>query len=321
MRTHVMSPDLQGRVDGTISANLLSGFPDQSSSRHDCDVILVPISMFADFRFNPLLREIDKPWVLIDYLEYEWSENMGTTHLFGQNTRDCRWLQPPWWELCDFVRERPPAMYFKRELRFVNETDRVKPIDWPCYLGEAPFEARMQFDARAIEVFFSWGFSHPSRPRLHADIFRAMTTHAIGVIGHPDEFEGYFGSPSARTWAAFFNPWYARMSISKIEWYQMRSKISVSLPGCGKKCFRHAEAPVGTVMALCEDELAWSYDWVDGQNCIRLDPAHIFEDLEEATKRPDLYKIYRGSQETIALYRTKPYVLNYVIPLIERALQ
>lgn len=321
-----MSPDLQGRIDGTISANLLSGFPDQSSSRHDCDVVLVPISLFHDFKFNPLLRDINKPWVLIDYLEYEWCCDM--SHFIGRNTRECRWLSPAWWEFDEFAKEHPPAMYFKRELLSREVTDRIKPIDWPCYIGQPPVQSEDEFNARPIEVFFSWGFSHPSRPRMHAQIFHAMTTHSIGVISELNQFEHYFRSPCARTWASVFTPWYARSPIERVIWFQQRSKISVSLPGAGKKCFRHAEAPVATIMALQDDYLAWSYPWIDGSNCIRLAADHgssvddsvAFEDLEDATKRADLYQIYLRSQETIDKYRTKPYINQYVIPLIQNAL-
>lgn len=322
MRTYVMSPDSRNRVDGTISANLLSGFPDQSSSRHDCDVLLVPISTFSDFRFNISLKDIDKPWVLIDFTELEWCyfDEKNETHLLGKNTRECRWLSPAWWEFCDFVRDHPPVMYFKRELLAKDVTAAVKPIDWPCYLGDSPFQSEAEFNARPIEVFFSWGFSNPSRPRLHAEIFRAMTTHGIGVISEVDQFEGYFKGPCARTWASIFSPWYSRKPIADLIWYQARSKMSVSLPGCGKKCFRHAEAPVSTIMALQYDDLAWSYDWIDEDNCIRLESGHEFEDLDAATKRPDLYSIYLKSQETIAKYRTGPYVRDYILPLIEKAM-
>lgn len=322
MRTHVLSPDLQGRIDGTVAANLLSGFPDQSSSRHDCDVILVPISTLADFKFNPALKDIDKPYVILDYLEYEWCEDMPVTHLFGRNTRDCRWLSPAWWDFCDFVRDRPPAMYFKRELSVTEGAERVKPLDWPCYLESAPFQSEDEFNKRPVEVFYSWGFSHPSRPRLHGEIFKAMTTHGLGLISETDQFDGYFRNPSARTWVSIFSPWYTRKPISDITWYQTRSKLSVSLPGCGKKCFRHAEAPVGTIMALQWDNLAWSFPWTHLDNCIRIGEQSIemLMNLDAATKRPDLYKIYVRSQETIELYRTKPYVQNYIIPAIASVL-
>lgn len=325
MRTHVISPDLQGRIDGTIAANLLSGFPDQSSSRHDCDVILVPFSFMADFKFNPALRDISKPWVALDYLEYEWNCDMMSTHFIGANTRDCRWLRPDWWEFCDFAKERPPVAYFKRELIAQDVSGDVCPIEWPCYLESTELATEEAFNARPIEVFNSWGFSHPSRPRLHADIFRAMTTQGIGVISEHNQYEGYFKGPCQRTWATIFSPWYARRPITDILWYQERSKLSVSLPGCGKKCFRHAEAPVSTIMAVAKDDLAWSFPWHDGVNCVRLNPGssgmffgcgQMFEDLHEATRRPDLYQIYLAGQETIDRYRTKRYVNEYIIPKI-----
>lgn len=316
MRTHVMSPDMQGRIDGTVAANLLSGFPDQSSSRHDCDVILVPFSFMSDFKFNPLLKDISKPWVALDFLEYEWNCDMMSTHFVGLNTRDCRWLRPEWWEFDDFAKAHPPIAYFKRELRALDAGVDVYPIEWPCYVPPTIEILENDFNSRRIEVFNSWGFSHPSRPRLHADIFRSMTTHGIGVISEHDQYEGYFKGPCHRTWATIFSPWYARRPITDILWYQERSKISVSLPGCGNKCFRHAEAPVGAIMAATQDDLAWSFPWIHERNCIRLRRGHEFTDLEAATRREDLYAIFLRGLENIDRYRTKRYVNEYLVKTI-----
>lgn len=322
MRVHVLSPDAAARVDGTIQAHLLSGFPNVSSSPHDCDVILVPITTLAGFKFNPKLRDIKKPWALLDYVEYEWCFDMQNhcTHLFGLNTRECRWLSPAWWDLCDFVRDNPPVVYFKRELLAQDATDTVRPIDWPVYFESPALHTEEEFNARPIEVFFNWGFSSPSRPLLHGKIFEAMATHGIGVISETDHFHGYFQNPCARTWASIFAPHYARKPTTTIQWMQERSKISVSLPGCGKKCFRHGEACWHTIMALHHDSLAWSYDWKQYENCIRLRPGHEFEDLDCATKRSDLFAIYLAGNATMEKYRKGAYVENYITPLIAERL-
>lgn len=322
MRVHCLSPDSQGRIDGTITAHLLSGFHDRSSSPHDCDVILVPITTFADFRFNPRLRDIKKPWVLLDFCELEWNYfDLGNdTMLFGKNAKECRWLNPHWHPFDDFVRENPPVVYFKRELLEVNRSDNVVPIDWPCRLEIPPLDTEEQFNSRPIEVLHCWGYSNPARPVLHADIFRAMATHGIGVLSEIEHFHDYFKSPAARTWATIFSPCYARKPITTIEWMQQRCKISVSLPGCGVKSFRDAESSVGTIMALSFDRLARSFPWFHGENCFRLRPSHAFEDLDAATKRDDLFSIYCKGQETIANLQTKRYVENYITPLIEAKL-
>lgn len=314
-----MSGDAQGRIDGTIKAHLLSGFPDVSSSPHDCDVIVVPVSTFADYRFNPKLRDIKKPWVLLDYTELEWNYfDLGnTTLLFGQNAKECRWLNPHWHPLHDFVREHPPIVHFKRELLEEDECDNIFPIDWPCALEVPAPQTEQEFEERPIEVFNCFGYSHPARPLLHADIFRGIVEHGLGVISEAGHFNDYFKSPSARTWVSIFAPHYARIPIATIQWYQERSKLSVSLPGCGRKCFRMAESPVGSIMALRHDGMAYSYAWEEGRNCIRLNSGDDFFDLDMAIRhRGSMYEIYLASQETIRKYQTKTYVQDYVTKII-----
>lgn len=326
MRIHCLSPDSQGRIDGTIQAHLLSSFPDRSTSPHDCDVILVPITTFSDFRFNPRLRDIagrcKKPYVLLDYteLEHNYFDQCPDTMLFGKNAKECRWLNPHWHPCDDFVRENPPVVYFKRELLAKDATDTVRPIDWPVYFESPTLHTEDEFNARPLEIFFDWGYSSPHRPLLHADIFEAMATHGIGVISEPDHFHGYFANPCARTWASIFAPHYARKPITTSQWYQERAKITVSLPGCGKKCFRHGEACWHTIMALHHDSLAWSYDWKQWENCIRIRPGHEFEDLDADTRRSDLFQIYLAGNETMEKYRKPNYVENYLTPLIEARL-
>lgn len=322
MRVHFMSGDAQGRIDGTIKAHLLSGFPDVSSSPHDCDVIVVPVSTFPDYRFNPKLRDIRKQYVLVDYLEYEhnYFERAGTTHLFGKNTRECQWLNPHWHELCDFVRDNPPVLYLKRELMAHEVMDHVKPICWPSRLEIPMLDGKDEYNARPIEAAMVWGWSNPIRPKLHGQMFAAMETHGIGIISDIEHYHGYFQSPCARTWAAIFAPHYGRKPMTSIEWLQQRSKMSLSMPGCGVKAFRDSEACVGTLMVLRDDPLARSIPWTHGENCIRLRVGHEFEDLDAATKRDDLYALYAACQNTARKYCTREYVSGYVQPLIEARL-
>lgn len=322
MRVHFISPDAQGRIDGTIQAHLLSGFPDVSSSPHDCDVILVPITTFSDYRFNPRLRDIKKPWVLIDYCELEWNFfDLGNdTMLFGKNAKECRWLNPHWHPLDDFVKERPPVVYFKRELLSKDATEGVRPIDWTVYFESPTLHTEDEFNRRVLECYFQWGYSSPCRPQLHGSIFDAMATHGIGVISETEHFHGYFANPCARTWASIFSPHYARKPITTTQWYQERAKITVSLPGCGTRCFRHGEACWHTIMALHNDSQLWSYPWTHGENCIRLLPGFEFDDLNEATKRPDLFQIYLAGNATMEQYRKDNYVREYLTKIIEEKL-
>lgn len=317
MKVFIQSPDASLRIDGTVQKFLLDFFPERVAAQEQADVVLVPISLFADYQFNDKLDRIHKPWVMIDYLEYEWCASAEPdTHLLGQNTRSCKWLQSPdWFKLCDWSAAHPPLAYFKRELRAKDRTETVLPVEFPCFNPAPPLQSRQEFDDRPLEVFFSWGYSHPARANLHADIFRGMATHGLEIISEWDQRPP---DGSRGTWASIYSPWYARKPIETVLEWQQKAKLSVSLPGAGVKCFRSSESPVGSIMALQMDNLAWSFPWNDNENCIRLLPKDEFRELQFAANRRDLYEIYLASQENIDRYRSARYVSEYILPSIGR---
>jgi hypothetical protein len=325
MKVFILSPDDKGRIDGSIQCNLLNHFPEIVTSLDACDLAILPISFFHDYKFSPKVWDISqqkKPYVFMDWLEYEWLyfKEKNDTHIFGKNTADCRWLNPNWDALDEWMRNYPPLVYFKRELLSKDASDTVHPIEWPCYLPDMPMQSEDEFNRRPLEVFNNWGFSNPMRPKLHGDVFHAMN-NGIGVISEASQYEGFIRDhPHARAWMTVFTPWHSRIPITDLLFYQRRAKLSVSLPGCGVKCFRHSESPCESIMALPEDRLDWGIPWTHGDNCIRLRPDHLFEDLDTATKIPDLYQIYKRSQETIARYRGPTYVRDYLLPIIESKL-
>ena len=85
-------------------------------------------------------------------------------------------------------------------------------------------------------------------------------------------------------------PHYARQPIENILAVNGLSKLSVSMRGSGRKCFRHAESPSNSVMITEANDLAWQFDWVDGVNCIKF--FDIFHDINKALENPNLYEIY-----------------------------
>jgi hypothetical protein len=322
MKVFVLSPDDRIRIDGFTQCNLLNHFPEVVGSPSAADVCVIPISFFHDFKFNPKLHDLTIPIVIIDMMEMEWCalDEKNETHLFGKNTHDFRWLNPNWYPFCDWVRDHDLILYLKRELLSKDASETVLPVEWPCVLPDMPMQSEDEFNTRPLEVFNNWGFSNPVRPRLHGDIFHAMNK-GIGVISEASQFEPFIRDhPHARAWMSVFAPWYSRVPITDLLYFQRRAKLSVSMPGCGWKCFRHSESPCESIMALQEDALAWSYPWLHGVNAIRLRPGHEFEDLDAATKRSDLYQIYLRGQETIARYRGPVYVRDYILPEIEKSL-
>lgn len=320
MKFRIISPDAAGTIDHVLRDQMLR-FMDESWQ----GIPFVPISYFPNYRFNAdqLLGLEDRRWVLCDMTEYGWDWDQKSENVLGRGvTRNYSHIaSDEWAKLDEYVAKNPPLIHFKRELRAVDKNPRLMPVEHLCYSLPSPIQSKAAFDARQIEVNHTWGWSHPRRAILHADIFRAMTTDGVGVISELNHCYGYFKAlqtPGQRTWASIYKPWYARSPAEEIAALNERSKISVSLPGAGNKCFRSCEAPVGSIMALAEDRLAWAFPWEHGVNCIRLNSD--FTDLDAATQRVDLYEIYVNGQATVDRYRSRRYVDEYLIPNIEARL-
>lgn len=319
MRVYIVAPDASGRTDGALETMLLNHFP-VVAQQEESDAVIVPLARMNDYQFNPDLRAIRKPCIILDYWEAEWCffEQRDSSLIFGKNGRENeKWLDAELLKLDDWLSENPPLLYLKRELLAKDCVGNVHPIDWPCALPIPEPQSEAEFNARPIEVFHCWGYSHPSRPRLHGQIFEAMGTKGIDVS---DVLSPQASEHGKRKWVSIYQPYWCRRPIAEVMAVQQQSKLSVSLPGAGQKCFRSAESPVGSIMALRYDDLAWSYPWNDMENCIRMIPDEEFKCLEAMARYPQLYEIYLASQETIRKYQSKTYIENYIQPLIAAAL-
>lgn len=289
----IVSPDKNGLVDPTARKSLYAFLP-------DLGIDYVPVSYFPGFIFQP---PTTGKYILFDYLEP-----------CGQ--------MPEYDKFWAWTADNPPALTFRRELNQNEATSLLRPLEWPCYLPPEPIQTKAEFDARPIQVLFIWGFSHPSRPLLHAEMFKAMTTHGIEVISSWDELEARQGNFPPRTWVSIHVHHSVRKPIEYVMKWQRQSKITVSCWGNGKKSFRSTEAPVNSIMALPEDNLAWSYPWKHADNCIRLYGDNFFMWLENASDpaHGDLWYYYRNGQESIDKYRSVRYVNEYIVPTIGSSL-
>lgn len=319
MTLHILSPDKNGQIDPTIKRNLLDYLPNQVG-RGEAEVVVVPISYFSDYVFYCSLYDETRQYILVDFMEYGGSWDRQSTHLFGQAPLPSNIQGQEWVKLDEWVKFNPPLLYFKRELLKRDISPKVLPIEFACYIDAQPLQTREQWLARPLEALNIWGYSHPSRPKLHAKIFEAMN-NGIGVISAWDQFFPYFDSvpKGQRTWATIHSPHFTRQHINKIMEWQRSAKITVSLPGNGQICFRSTEAPVDSIMAHHKNELAHAFPWEPNVNCIELGEGSEFESLEAATNRDDLYDIYCKSVENIDRYRSARFALEYVYPKIEEA--
>lgn len=319
MKLFIQIADANLRENGPVKHLLLDWLPDRVHSIAKCDAVVVPVAWHPDYKFNEDLLLLKRPVVLIDYLEFGW--NFGPReNRIGKGTTD--WPghlnSPEWAKLDAWVRDHPPALVFKRELFKRDVGERFLPIDFPCCNPPPKIPSRAEFDARPFDVFYCWGLSHPDRARLQGDIFHAMANRGLSVISDWIQFKQLPEMPG-RTWVAIHSPYWARVPMERVMEVQHRSKVSISMPGAGQKCFRSSESACGAIMAMPKNYLAWSYDWHDG-NSILLTPGQELESLLHQMEHHNLYDIYLSSQINFELYRCENYARDYVMPAIERLL-
>ena len=320
MKFRIISPDARGTIDAPLRDQLLT-FLECRNSDVLSDIVLVPVTYHHNYQFNPVLLTVRK-YVLVDMTEQGWNWDGKSENRLGLGAlRTYQHFDTNEWGLLDdWIRQNPPILTFKRELLAEHRTATMQPIEYLCVHPVAPTQSREDWERRPFAVFHSWGWSNPARALLHADIFRAMTNKGIEVISEFRHFDSFKPTPpGGNVWATIYAPWFCRNPDPDLLKAQRLSKISVSLPGAGKKCFRHAEAPNGAVMALPYDNLAWSYPWTHRENCWRLSADYTFDDLYAATCS-DTYDIYQASQETISKYRSETYVKDYFLPTLESVL-
>lgn len=336
MKLAIFSPDKGGTIEGALTSRLLRHIPTVDIG--EADVILIPISRIPHFEFNPQLEGIRGKTVLLDMIEYganDWDRQH--THIWGKgldgfSTFDC--MKRGEWERFDrWLKDHPPILTLKRELLQADVSPTLRPLDYTCYLPSPSLESPEAFNSRPLDVFFSWGHSHEGRRRVQGEIWKQSSHKGYEVISSWDQFSVLQRGDAGRVWAAIYCPHYTRVDISQVMQWQGQSKLSLSLPGAGVKCFRSAESPVNSIMVLQEDTLAWAYPWVHGVNCIRVfKESESFDSMRglvgdeevpamiEALQRDDLFSIYAESLRTIDKYRPENYIRDYILPAIQSVL-
>jgi hypothetical protein len=280
---------------------------------------IVPVTRVDDFRFNEDLIGV-KEAVLLDMVEYgwNWDEKRGT-HLFGLNTNGYAELFPgeEWAKFDEWVKGLDKCVYFKRELLAADRPKNVYPLNYPCWHTVPEPQNREEFENRPLQVHFSWGLSHEDRKRVHAEIWLMAGKYGYSVCDNPYFLEDFIEHENtSKRWFTANIPHYKRLPMENILYINGKSKISISLPGAGKCCFRHSESPVNSVMYMWEDGLQWSIPWVNGVNCIKSDPGKEIETIIGWLNSPDLYQVYLDGVNTCKQYEAENYIQNYILPII-----
>lgn len=299
------------------------------------DIPIVQVNQFSDYQFNPALYDLDK-YILADFLEYGANSfDFTTTHFWGKNSEKFKLADSDEWRKFDqFVKDKEPTVYFKRELlsKDISAAANVYPIEFPCIFPIPAIQTQEEFNKRPIELLFVWGHSHELRRATQGNIFLNSSKSGYGVVDNFYHFE-QATKEYKRIWATIQTPHYSRIPMEQVLFINGQSKLSLSLPGAGAKCFRMTESSINAVMVMREDGMEYSFPWIHGINCIKIPMAEDFEEvrgvkntwkvidtIEAALQRTDLYQIYANGVENCAKYSVERYCTEYLEPIIKKHL-
>jgi hypothetical protein len=308
----IIVPDRNGATDGSAH-NFLQML--------DVSMPILLLTAFPEMELGDAIYQLKgKKYALVCYAEYGWDWDRKVTHIWGQNTDQFypKFSNGHYRKLDDFIRDNPPAVIFKRELLLKDFKDNIYPIEFPNWQQEYPTQTKEEFNNRPISVFNYWGRSHEARLLFHGDIWINAAYMGAAVCDNVYYFNQFMAEErNPNKWVTFNIPHYARIDIKELLKINGLSKLSVSLPGAGVKCFRTTgESPVNSVMVMPKDNLAYTYSFLGGDNCIDFEvfdyraiaaPWKIIEAINEGLANPNLYDIYLRGVETANRYRIEPY--------------
>lgn len=308
---------------------------------NDCDIVILPITYQDNYIFDHnLMEEVErsgKKIVIVDFVEYGWDVPY-PSHIFGVNTKvwQSKFRNLEYFKLDEFIYRNASrvVLYFKRELVAGTGFDapfKILPAEYPgvSTLPENPTSTFEEFNNRPIDVIMVWGLSNPSRPILHGEFVKQSALNGQHLVSNLDHVTICQKRGDKRMVVMAHVPDFARIPNQIILHLQSLAKISISLNGAGKKCFRHAEASYNSVMALQENELEWSYPWTDMENSILLpnrskgdmniDEQRSYHIIRSCLDKPEqLYNMYLSGISNWRNYEVNKYSSDYILKEIEK---
>jgi hypothetical protein len=316
---------------------------DRVNQLDECDVVIMPITYqdnyIADEELMLAIENSGKKIIIVDFVEYGWDVK-DPYHLFGVSTGQWhnKFQNKEYFKLDDFIyRNRDKvAVYFKREFvkaSAFNAPFKVLPVEYPGVVTLPEYNQHQSFEEfnnRPIDVLMVWGLSNPSRPLLHGEFVKQSALNGQHLVSNLDHVTICQKRGDKRMVVMAHVPDFARESIYKVLHIQSLAKISISLSGAGVKCFRSAESPYNSIMAIQENKLAWSYPWLDGENCIELpnrndsvliDEHKSYDKIMKHLNLPEqLYDMYLAGVENWKNYEVNKYSSDYILKEIAHAI-
>lgn len=277
-------------------------------------VPIVMVSSSNNFVFNEELHSLNgKDFILVDFKELGWDYNWSkhTLESYHNKFRGDEWKKFHEWIYLK------PLIGFIRELDIpTSRLEGLFPIDYPTTIEPIPIQSEEKFNSRPLSACYYFGRSHEGRLKLHSSIWGGASRYGYSVCDNIFYFNGFMQYESGKKYFSANIPHYQRHPIQEVLAINGMAKIGIVPHGAGIKTFRATEVSANAVPLLWEDNLAWSYEWVHGVNCLRCMPGKEVETIEEWVNKPELYQIYKNAVETCDKYRVQNYINNYIYPII-----
>lgn len=313
MTFQILSPDAQRRYDPP-AMRLLQCLPQGG------DVAVVLVTRIDGFQFRADLKLIigGRPWVLVDFSEFSWDWDQQSSYLWGRDRTEHEWFRGDEYRKLDqFIRDNPPVLTFQRELLRGDASEYVLPIEYANYSPRVEPDTEERFHARPISVLFNWGRSSETRPRLHGNIFRESGRYGYEVCSQWDHIDRAIADKGDRQlWCAIHTPHYARVDVSETIRRFSQAKITVAMPGCGRKNFRNGEIN-NSLQVILGDKLAWG---VCPAGAHMLEGSEVEEINGLLANGGGNYAAYRRSHAASDALRPERYLREYVVPAIQKSL-
>lgn len=281
---------------------------------------MVLVTRLSDYVFNTELLSL-KDYVLVNLSEFGWDFSWEYSPIFGieEDTTSKVFKGNEWARFIKFVKNNPPKLTFQREILRKDLTDKIIPLSYPCYQPKYEIHTKEEFNSRPLDLCHYWGRSSEERMIFQGNAYIHASKKGFEIVDNFYYLQGFLNEGKRNIWVSTHIPHFARIPIQQVLQINGLSKLALSMPGCGKHCFREGEIPVNSVMVLQDNEIPYPYEWVHNFNCIRYKGENPIPAIKEALQRDDLYEIYLRGLENIDNYRYPNYS-NYIEQEIKKVL-
>lgn len=204
--------------------------------------------------------------------------------------------------------------YFIREFsKYVDFPNAYHPIDYPLYYhSECPLPpSRNEYLRRTLDLFCSWGCSHPWRIKITEALRNAHVKSEIQIL----EEIGADGKPIPRMPQELY---FERTRAAK---------CSVSFDGYGSGSFRVTEVLVRCLLLQGPLSIHRYMPLIDGVHCVEYSvqsdgekflSTDVADKLHDALADPEgSYRIYESGFDHCMTYYTEKATAEYVLRVIE----